>query len=194
MSYHIYTTPGIILKRKTFGESDTVLYILTRDLGLIIASAKSTRLMVSKLRSSLQEYSLATISCIKGKNGWKITNVASEKNLFFNSPDYAKKVLVQISTVLIKGIVGELPQKEIFETVESGFHLLINIEEKYISSFEILMVLRIMYQLGYVAKDKDTEKYLEESKTWDLRLLEDIEIDKKIIIGVINKSLKESQL
>jgi len=194
MSYHIYTTPGVILKRRTFGESDTVLYVLTRDLGLIIASAKSTRLMVSKLRSSLQEYSLVTLSCIKGKNGWKITNVSSEKNLFFDSPEFAKKVLVQISTMLIKGIAGELPQKEIFETVESGFRLLNEIEEKYIGSFEALMVLRVMHQLGYVVLDSNTEKYLKNNTSWNIEQFEQIEQDKKNIIGLINKSLKESQL
>lgn len=194
MSYHIYTTPGIILKRRTFGESDTVLYILTRDLGLIIASAKSTRLMVSKLRSGLQEYSVATISCIKGKNGWKITNVVSEKNLFFDYPDYAKKVLAQVAFMLTKGIVGELPQKEIFETVESGFRLLGSIQKENVNNLEVLMVLRVMHQLGYVALDSKTEGYIKDNTSWDLGLLEQVQNNKKSIIELINESLRESQL
>jgi recombinational DNA repair protein (RecF pathway) len=69
MSYHVYTTEGIILKRTPFGEANILLHIFTKDLGLIIASARSARLSVSKLRTALQEGSFVIISCVKGKGG-----------------------------------------------------------------------------------------------------------------------------
>ena len=194
MSYHIYTTDGIILKRTAFGEADILLHILTADFGLIMASARSARLSVSKLRGALQEYAYISVSCIKGKNGWKVTNVVDEGSFYFEYPEYCHKVLAQISFVLLKMIQGETPHPEIFQTVRSGFEFLKNVTEKDISNFEILSVLRILHQLGYVAKDSNTEIFFENIAEWNNSLLEKIAENKNSLVGLINKALKESHM
>ncbi len=194
MSYHIYTTEGIILKRTGFGEANIVLHVLTLELGLIITSARSARLSSSKLRPFLQEFSLVTLSCIKGKNGWKTTNVVGKDNFFFGSPDFTHKVLNQITVMLLKMIQGETPHPEIFETIETGFQYLKNIEEKDTQNFEVLTVLRVLYELGYVAKTEETEAFLTNNSEWNEELLTIIGTNKAKLVQVINKSLKESQL
>ncbi len=227
MSYHIYTTEGIILKRTPFGEANVVLHILTDDLGLIIASARSARLSVSKLRPALQEYTLVLVSAVKGKNGWKITNVVEKGNFFFQYPKYCHKVLAQISSVLLQMITGESPHPEIFQTVKSGFQTLgvkgaqtpsvgrtLNVGEwktlgvgvsslspsvrmselEFVSNFETLMVLRILHELGYVVSDESTKVFLKDMNDWNNELLQVVEKNKKNIIGLINKALKESHL
>src|SRR3989344_1897416 len=140
MSYHIYTTEGIILKRTPFGEANVALHILTEHFGLIIASARSARLSVSKLRPALQEYTLGSVSCVKGKNGWKVTNVVERGNFFFEYPKYCHRTLAQISSVLLQMITGESPHPEIFQTVKTGFEFLKSLKEADISSLETLMV------------------------------------------------------
>lgn len=194
MSYHIYTTEGIILKRTPFGEANIVLHILTSDLGLIIASARSARLSVSKLRPALQEYTFGSVSCVKGKNGWKITNVVEKGNFFFEYPQYCHRVLAQISSILLQMITGESPHPEIFQTVKTGFEFLRSLEEIDISNLETLMVLRILHQLGYVVSDDSTEIFLKDMIKWDDGLLEKAEQNKKGIIGVINTAIKESHM
>ena len=194
MSYHIYTTDGIILKRTIFGEANILLYILTEDLGLIIASARSARLSASKLRGALQEYTRISVSVVKGKNGWKVTNVSEKDNFFFECPDYSKKILAQVSFVLLKMIQGETPHPEIFQTIVAGFEFLKNVSEKDISNFETLIILRLLYQLGYVAKSSNTEIHIKNIKEWDDSLLEQIPKNKEILIKTINKALKESHL
>ncbi|MCX6702093.1 MAG: recombination protein O N-terminal domain-containing protein [Candidatus Zambryskibacteria bacterium] len=194
MSYHIYTTDGIILKRTTFGEANLLLYVLTADLGLIIASARSARLSSSKLRSVLQEYTYVSISCVRGKNGWKITNVVEKENFFFNYPVYSRKVLSQIVFVLLKMIPGESPHKEIFQTIKSGFEFLKSLPQEDISNFEILTVLRILSQLGYVENKKDTDIFLKDKEEWNKLIIEKVFQNKKNIILIINKALKESHL
>lgn len=191
MSYHIYTTEAIVLKRKTFGESDTVLYLLTKDLGLILASAKSSRSSKSKLKSGLQEYTLLTLSTVKGKNGWKVTNTKTEKNFFFELSKEGQKVLARISVFLMKIIAGELPDNKIFETVKQSLLVLKDVEKKMIVNFEILLVLRLLYHLGYVA-DLKTKKYL--NSDWGREALLSIEKEKAHLVGIINKAMKESQL
>lgn len=194
MSYHIYTTDGIILKRTIFGEADILLHILTSDLGLITAGARSARLSSSKLRPVLQEYTLISVSCIKGKNGWKITNVVEKNNFYFNCPKFSNKVLSQVVFLLLKMIPGESPHKEIFQIVKSGFDSLLNLSEKHLLNFETLIVSRILHQLGYVESDKDIDVFLKNKEEWGETLLEVVDKNRKKIILIINKALKESQL
>lgn len=194
MSYHIYTTDGIILKRIPFGEANILVSILTEDLGLIQASARSARLSVSKLRPALQEYEYVSVSCIKGKNGWKVTNVVEKGSFFFEYPKYSHKVLAQVSFVLLKMIQGEFPHKEVFQTVKSGFEALKNVPEKDLQNFEILSVFRILSELGYVANDSEVGVFLSDPTNWSTGLLSQV-LDKKVhLVSLINKALTESQL
>lgn len=193
MSYHIYTTEGIILKRAPFGEANLLLYILTSELGLIIASARSARVSASKLRPALQEYAHVTVSCVKGKGGWKVTNVASIENYFFESPEYTHKVLAQIVTLLIKMMPGEESHQAVFTLAKSAFGEIKNIEKESIESFEMLVVLRVMFELGYVAKNSDIEIFMKDNN-WDNNILKEVSISRNILIAVINKAIKESQL
>jgi len=194
MSYHIYTTDGIVLKRSNFGEANIILYILTRDLGLIIASAQAARLGVSKLRPSLQEYCHSTFSAVKGKNGWKITNAISKQNFFFDVPAFTQKFISQISTILVRMMPGEEMHKEIFEIVSTSFEYAKNISEEEIQNFEILCMFRILYHLGYVSSDDQTQKFLSENSDWSESLNTEIISNKKLLVEKINKGLKESQL
>jgi len=194
MSYHIYTTEGIILKWKPFGEANIFLYILTRDLGLIVAGARSLRLSSSKLRSALQDYAHISVSCVRGKNGWKVINVVEIENFFFNYPLHSHKTLSQVAFVLLKMIPEESPHKEIFQIVVSGFQFLKSLSKEEVINFEILVVLRILHQLGYVEHGKDTDFFLKNKEEWNKSILEKIFQNKKNIIGLINKALKESHL
>ena len=194
MSYHIYTTEGIILKRAPFGEANLLLYILTAELGLIIASARSARVSASKLRPALQEYTHVVVSCVKGKGGWKVTNVASTENYYFESPEYAHKTLAQIVSLLIKMIPGEAIHPAVFSLVKNAFVELKNIDKENISNFEMLVVLRIMFELGYVAKNPEIENFLNNDKNWNKDTLESVAKARITLAGIINNALKESQL
>src|ERR1039458_3217820 len=121
MSYHIYTSDGIVLKRNNFGESNALFFILTADLGLIMASAQAVRESASKLSSTLQEYSLCSVSCVKGKNGWKITNAIAKENFFFEKSPAIQKLVSQIATVLTRMMPGEEKHREVFSVVSDGF-------------------------------------------------------------------------
>ena len=194
MLYHIYTTDGIILKRSPFGEANVLLYVLTKDLGLVMASAQSARLSKSKLRHGLQEYSHVLASFVKGKNGWKLTNVSEKGSFFFDLPRPYTRVLAQFVFILIKMMPGEHPHPEIFQTVRSGFEFLKNLPEIEVKNFEILLVLRILHELGYVAQSSNTETFLNDLNTWSNEFLEKISEKKQALVEIINKAMKESQL
>lgn len=192
MSYHIYTTEGIILKKTPFGEANILCTILTADLGLILASAQSARLSVSKLKGGLQEYTRMTLSCIKGKNGWKITNAVFHDNIFFSSAEYTHTCIARVASVLIRMMPGEESNPELFDTVSSVMECLSQIDEKSVSNFEVLIMLRILYHLGYVSKNEKTEKFL--TTEWDEKIFADVADSKIELVSLVNNGLKESHL
>ena len=198
MSYHIYTTDGIILKRTPIGEANAYFHILTEDFGLIIASAQAVRKSISKLRPALQEYTLVSVSCVKGKNGWKVTNVIEKNNFFFSTQTNGQRVVAQVVSVILKMIPGEAPHPEIFQTVRTGFVRLTDGSadevENNISNIEILMVLRVLYHLGYVVSDNHTKEFLKNTEEWDDSVLNDISAQRREVITLINKALEASQL
>ncbi len=194
MSYHVYTTDGIILKRTAFGEADLLLHVLTKDLGLIIASARSARLSVSKLRPGLQEFSFISLSCIKGKNGWKITNVAYKDSFYFGQTIESKKIVAQIAKVLLQTITGEMSLPLVFEIVSGGIETLSKLSQQNIKQAEALILLRLLSELGYVAKTEINQKYLNDVHNWNNDLIENLKEDKEVVVQEINKALKVSQM
>ena len=197
MSYHIYTTDGIVLKRQNFGESNALFFILTAELGLIIASAQAVRSHSSKLSSALQEYSLVTVACVKGKNGWKLTNAIAKENFFFGASLPIQKFVSQIASVLVRMMPGEQKHSEVFSVVSGGFSALKNVDQKNpinIGSFEILMMLRILYHLGYVDKNSQTEYFLQDDNDWNEKIIIEVASDKIELIKLINHGLEQSQL
>lgn len=73
MSYHHYTTEGIILRREDRGENDAVYVVLTETLGLVIVQATGIRLLKSKLRTVLQQRNIVKITLVRGKTLWRVT-------------------------------------------------------------------------------------------------------------------------
>ncbi len=74
MSHHIYHTEGIVLSGHNTGEANKYVAVFTREMGLIRATVQSIRKSTSKLRYSLQNYSLARVDFVRGRDVWRITS------------------------------------------------------------------------------------------------------------------------
>ena len=132
MSYHIYTTKGIVLSERPLKEADRMYSILTRDFGLVRAHATGVRKGVSKLRGSLEPVSLSTVSLVRGKEFWRLTSAELIKSFKTSKP----------LALLEKLVAGEAPHPELFDIVE-----------KHIESSETTLVSQILYHLGYLKRE-----------------------------------------
>ena len=165
MSYHIYTTRGIVLSERPVREADRIYTIITRDLGLVRAMATGVRKETSKLRGNIEPFSLASISFVKGKNYWRLISA----ELIQNIPSIS--VIARPLALIEKLVQGEASNPEFFDAVEKT----ILSSGSYDEMFESNLVSKILFHLGY----------LKES---------DMALDKKSLIKAINAGLQNSHL
>ena len=79
--HHKYSTEAFILKSLHHKDADKVYVLFTENFGLIRASAQGVRLLKSKLRYHLSDFSCINISLVRGRDYWRI--VGAEKSAGF---------------------------------------------------------------------------------------------------------------
>jgi len=196
MSYHIYTTKGIILSEKASKEADKYVTIFTRDLGSLRAIAVGARKGSSKRSSALTELSFGKFSLIHGKKDWRLTSATLETNIYSEFKSN-KKLLVSVAQILSlveKLVQGEEKNKKLFDIVEGSlkFALENKPSSEEIKSFESLTVAKVLAELGYLGKDDIAKVYLTEEISKEL--LEKEKTEHRKIITAINRGIRESGL
>ena len=190
----IYTTEGFILKSANFGEANKYFFIFTRDFGLIKAAAQGVRHLKSKLRYGLEDFSLAQISIVRGREIWRLTS--AEKKLIIKNVDKLQ-ILSRFFALLLRLLHGEEKNDLLFSIIKEGMNFLaqdeIELNSETLASFECIMALRILSSLGYIGKLADFDQFIS-SPYFTPKLIADMSTLKNKAILEINKSLKETHL
>ncbi len=192
--HHIYHTEGIILGGKNYGEAGKCYFIFTRDLGLVFASAQGVRKMSSKLRYVLQEGSYLKIDLVRGKDFWRVTSASKTNQLDDLSRNVvAYPVFHNIARLLRRLLPGEDANPTLFADVLGGLSLLEKSETKEdLRNVEIIIVLRILNNLGYIGGGEILENLIK--SPFEDSLLLEVSQKRPHILSQINKALKETHL
>ncbi len=197
MAHHIYTTDAFVLDSIAFGEANSFLYIFTRELGLIGASARSVREIRSKLRYGLQNFCYSSVSFVRGKREWKITSALPKKNLHKIFAEDKDKFLVcaHAMSLIKKLVTGEEKNDRLFDVLSGGFSFLEtgDFSKNDLANFECIMMLRILCNLGYLTSDQSL-KIFADTDEWGSELLAQMNPLRAVAISEINLAIKESQL
>lgn len=191
--HHIYHTEGLILSSRNFGEAGRYYNILTRDLGLIRASAQGVRKMESKLRYVLQDCSFINLDLVRGKDFWKVTT-ASKKNELEEIVKNKSKffIFVNIGLLLKRLLPEEETNEKLFSDFIKGLKILENSKEEEINNIEVILVLRILYHLGYIGETETSKSLIKSPIEEDL--IFEISQKRASLLREINKALRETQL
>lgn len=188
----IYTTPGFVIDSRPYGEAGKILFVFTRDLGLVPAIAQGIRLEKSKLRYFLQDYSFGTYSLVRGKEFWRLTSARESEIKVGNKSE----IIGRISLLLRRLLQGEEAHPELFTCVESLSDFLggnPDLTDDELKALETLSVFRILRNLGYVGQDEDLSAFIN-SMNIDRALLKKVAGKRLALNQHINKALKESHL
>lgn len=203
--YEIYQTEGLVLKSIDLGEADKNLVVFTEEFGLIKIVAQGLRQTASKLRYGLQEFSFAQISIVRGRNVWRMTNALCGENLYFSLFKNKEKIKVisRVLNLLSQLLSGEEKNNDLYKVLKEALLFLRanDLEKESLQGFENILVLRILYCLGYLDKDEKVNEevaYLDflNLTEWNdslLNKMEGVKIKQQVIFD-INRSLRSSQL
>lgn len=195
MSHHIYETKAFVFGSFPSREADRQLLLYTRELGLIYATAQGVRELKSKLRYSLQPYSLSVINLVHGRSGWRITNARLESNYFaeIRASNDRLAVLARIQRLLRRLLQGEESHPALFDSLLSGFGFLVAVPEDSVAHAELLIVLCILHNLGYLGASPMLSALLV-SGFWNLEAVKEVSRLRPTLLQTVNDSLRSSHL
>lgn len=201
MLYHTYNTEAFVLGGMPVGESSRFVFLFTKDLGLVGARVQNARSVSSKLRHSLDDFSLSKVSLVRGRNVWRLTNAAFEKNLFKNfrnQPEIFLLVARILSTIKTL-VAGEEANRPLYEILTEAFVFLEKensrgLTSEEIKNFEAILMLRILDNLGYFGSHNKLGAFVADASHWSHDLLAEMQKTRSAAVLAINDSLKASHL
>lgn len=196
--YTKHHTRGIVIGRHDAGEADCVYAMLTPDLGKVYARAHGVRNGHGRNKGALQTLSVAHVSLVRGKTGWRITNAQAEHSLYTKlATDRAKlATLTRVIKLVKRMLAGEGHAQGVFHAVESCADALA-IEKLAIGelrALELLTVARILHMLGYVKDDARLEPFFRDASDVSEEIRVAFGAHEKLALTVVNDALSASQL
>jgi len=171
-----FSTEGVILKKRNFGEADKLLTICTRDYGKITALAKGARRPKSKKAGHIELGNWCKLFVAQGKNIDLLTEVQLKRA--FGISDFKEERANQIYHLL--EIVENLTATH--QKNREVFILLVHFLKKITSAENFNLVssvfkIKLLSILGFFSssslKDSNTKKTLEFLENNDLDLIKE---------------------
>ena len=136
-----YFTEALVLDKKDSGELDNLIFFYTEKLGKVVARAKSSRKITSKLAGHLEPLNYVKVRLVD-KNGFQVVDaLTSNRQSALRTPKTSAAQFGQALIFLqfIEAITMELqPDKKIWLTIKKSFK---NLEEDKFSYKPILQAL-----------------------------------------------------
>ncbi|MFA5933804.1 MAG: DNA repair protein RecO [Candidatus Paceibacterota bacterium] len=193
--HHIYHTHAFVLGNTNTGEANKFLTLFTRELGVVSAHVQGVRHLRSRLRFSLQDFSYAKVDLVRGKEIWRVTSAGKINEHEAILHNHEKRMFVaNIFNLLRRLCPGEEVHEALYDDVQGMFTFLENesIPNEALDQAEIILVLRILYHLGYIAHGERTKDFI--LSPYSLELITSASTEKQSIVREINTALRESQL
>ena len=195
MSHHIYHTKGIVIESFDVREANKSYWIFTRDLGMVVAAAQGVRLVASKLRFSLQPLSLVDISLVRGRAYWRVVNAREISNVYWCIKNAAPAVAMisRVLRLLRRLVTGEEKNEVLFDRLFAALLYLNNSSStQEIMNLEFILLLQILYNLGYFAPPTELLWCINDSLS--PASIANMSVHRLKAAALINNSIKETQL
>jgi DNA repair protein RecO len=189
--YQKYHTDALVLGSREIGESDKMLALYTRDFGLVRARGRGIRSTNSKMRYALQDYSLADVSLVKGKQGWRLAGATA---LSCTHGDIkGRMAFARIANLVSRFVSGEEAHSALFKILCEARSALTQRACEAWATVELVCVARVLYVLGYISNEALKSALLTHTAYEDEHLRE-AEILRDELLSSINRAITETHL
>ena len=186
--YKVSTSEGLVLGKRGVGEENAFVAILTKDLGLIKASARAARRENSKLRYGLEPLMVGEFSFIRGRNDWRLTSGRELSHELVSRDIKRRQAAGRIIKLLSRLIHGEEVNADLYIAVVEGLRALAQNESSSEETIEMILVLRVLSHLGYVPELPELRPFVEQD-ILSPTLTEEVLRSRSFLIRTINESL-----
>jgi DNA repair protein RecO (recombination protein O) len=191
--HKIFTTEGVVLGKRGAGEANTLVSILTRELGLIRASARSARVEHSKLRYGLETLTCARYALVRGKNDWKLVGVEQVSHALAEGSIDRRRRAGKIAKLILRLIHGEERVPALYKTVVEGLGAIASAPTpEDADAVETVLVLRVLAHLGYLPHTQALSQFIEGE--YSLELSAQALKSRSLLVRAINESLTATGL
>lgn len=194
--YTKHHTRSIVLGKHDAGEADRVYVLLTPDFGKVYARAHGVRHHKARNKGALQTLSKATVSLVRGKTGWRVTNAAATGSLYAEHAHDADKLaaLVRVLKLSHRLLAGEGGAQDVFRILETFAEGLQTSVSENAQDYEMLAVVRMLHALGYVKSEAPMERFLADYGDYTAETIDALRGNRKATLMIINHALEASQL
>jgi DNA repair protein RecO (recombination protein O) len=159
-----YTSVGIVLARRTFGEADRILVVFSKNFGRLSLIAKGIRRLKSRKRGHLEVFSFVNFQAVSGHGLDIVTGVEMIDDFKEIRASLNKISLAYYFAEVIGRITHEgEPNLELFNLILEYLNKLKT--AKKLRSLRLIFILKLLTVLGYWPEGKilpDPDKKLEE--------------------------------
>lgn len=191
--HKIFVTEGIVLAKRGVGEANTLVSILTHELGLVRARATSARVEQSKLRYGLESLTHARYSLVRGKHEWKLVGVEDVSRSLTGGEASRRTRAGKIAALLLRLIHGEERVPALYKTVAEGLGAIARTQTREdADATETVLVLRVLAHLGYLPHTQALSQFIEGE--YSVELAAQALKSRSLLIRAINESLTATGL
>lgn len=194
MAHKIHTTEAIVVGSEPFAEANRWFLLFTPDLGLIRARAQGVRKAESKLKTQVLLFNCIAVSLVAGRDGWHLVGAESTQEILgvLKSPT-KRELCAKLSRLLVRLIAGEEPNEQLYRGIKNSLVYLSETKftETEIYQYELILVLRVLANLGYVSQQKAFERLADFEAGWDLF---SANLPETAMLEAINNALRHSHL
>lgn len=185
----LFVSDGVILSKRAAGEANVLVSILTKELGIVRAHARSARAEKSKLRYALEPLTCARFTFVRGKHEWKLVGAENALHVFSSAPAPRRRAAGRIIQLLSRLVHGEERVPQLYKNLADGFlYLARAVDDTDAESIECVIVLRILAHLGYLPKTRELLPFIE-ADFFSMELAAQAARSRALLIRTINESL-----
>jgi len=144
---HKYATEAIVLGRTPLGEASSLVWLLTRELGLVRARAQGVRKPGAKLAAPLQTLAQSDVILLKGKEGWRLSGAILAENHFDCLDAGSRERAGRIASLMLR-LVSDDMEGDTYTLFTEYLEVLPTLEEDEQDAAETLAALYLLQEAG----------------------------------------------
>jgi DNA repair protein RecO (recombination protein O) len=180
MQQHGYTSEGIVLARKNYGEADRILSIYTKDRGRVSLIAKGARRPASRKRGHIEIFNLVKFQAVSGR-GLDMMTEAEVTEDFKEIRRSLKKISLAYYLMEVVGRItheGE-PNTQLFNLIVENLIKLKTTKE--LKKLRLNFVLNLLVLTGYWPEGKILPNADEELENVIERQIASLRVGKRML-------------